>query len=273
MRGCGPWIGKRQLTITPEHKTARMRKLLRNRVTIPWTPFYRRYPYTDGISINSADARGLVDLELGIFCNRIPKAANSSVIVNLAYRKYGQEIPSKEAKKRFRTPSQLRASEVERLSELFRFAFVRNPYTRVLSAFLDKVDRRAQDRDQEASFMEFLEYLEQDGLFSNAHWAPQASLLLLPFEEFDFIGKTENLNEDMGFVLDQVQGHKENKKLLSALGNATGASGKLATYYDDRAKAKVDKLYRQDFERFDYPMTLPSVPPHPSSASTTAEQG
>jgi len=118
-----------------------MNKLLRNRVTIPWTPFYRRYPYRDGISINSADARGLVDFDLGVFCNRIPKAANSSVIVNLAYRKFGREIPSKEAKKLFLTPSQLRSSEVERVSGLFRFAFVRNPYTRVLSAFLDKIDR------------------------------------------------------------------------------------------------------------------------------------
>ena len=255
--------------MTQEYKTARMSKLLRNRVTIPWTPFYRRYPYSDGISINSADARGLVDFDLGVFCNRIPKAANSSVIVNLAYRKYGREIPSKEAKKLFRTPAQLKRAEVERLPELFRFAFVRNPYTRVLSAFLDKVDRRERRKNREASFLEFLEYLEKDGLFSNAHWAPQTSLLLTPFEEFDFFGKTENLNEDMGFVLDQVQGHKENKKMLSALGNATGASGKLATYYDDQAKIKVDKLYREDFERFGYPMTLPTK----SSASTTATQG
>jgi|AntDeeMetagen134_2_1112570.scaffolds.fasta_scaffold00065_7 hypothetical protein len=250
-----------------------MNKLLRNRVTIPWTPFYRRYPYRDGISINSADARGLVDFDLGVFCNRIPKAANSSVIVNLAYRKFGREIPSKEAKKLFLTPSQLRSSEVERVSGLFRFAFVRNPYTRVLSAFLDKIDRRERRKNREASFLEFLEYLEKDGLLSNAHWAPQTSLLLIPFNEFDFFGKTENLNEDLGFVLDQVQGHKENEKMLSALGNATGASGKLETYYDDQAKAKVDQLYREDFECFGYPMTLPIKPRNPSSDPETAKQG
>ncbi|WP_077530200.1 sulfotransferase family protein [Vreelandella utahensis] len=250
-----------------------MNKLLRNRITIPWTPFYRRYPYSDGISINSADARGLLDFDLGVFCNRIPKAANSSVVVNLAYRRYGSEIPSREAKKLFRAPSQLRGREVERLPELFRFAFVRNPYTRVLSAFLDKVDRRERQKNREASFLEFLEYLEKDGLFSNAHWAPQTSLLLIPFEEFDFFGKTENLDEDMSFVLDQIQGHKENKKILSALGNATSAASKLATYYDDQAKAKVEKLYRQDFERFGYPTTLPTKPEPPSSASTTAAQG
>lgn len=234
-----------------------MNRLLRNRLTIPWTPFYRKYPYHNGISISSADDRGFVDFDLGVFCNRIPKAANSSVIVNLAYRKFGREIPSKEAKRLFRTPSQLKRSELEDLPSLFTFAFVRNPYTRVLSAFLDKVDRRAKRRNEDVPFLEFLDYLERDGLYSNAHWAPQTSLLLLPFEQFDFIGKTEHLDRDLGYVISQLKMQLDDQRILSALGNATGASKKLETYYDDTAKAKVDKLYRSDFEAFDYPMTLP----------------
>ena len=234
-----------------------MKRLIRNGLTIPWTPFYRRYPYRHGVSIASADDRGFVDFDLGVFCNRIPKAANSSVIVNLAYRRFGREIPSKEAKRLFRTPSQLSTKEVDALPGLYTFAFVRNPYTRVLSAFLDKVDRRTRRKGVEASFHEFLDYLEKDGLYSNAHWAPQVSLLLLPFEQYDFFGKTEHLDRDLREVLKHLTTEVEDARILSALGNATGASSKLTTYFDDSAKARVENLYRADFEAFDYPMTLP----------------
>ncbi|TDT44345.1 sulfotransferase family protein [Halospina denitrificans] len=237
-----------------------MANILRNRFTIPWTPFYRRYPYRNGISINSADARGLIDFDLGIFCNRIPKAANSSIIVNLAYCKYGREIPSKQAKKLFRTPSGLSKSEVGQLDQLFRFTFVRNPYTRVLSAFLDKVDRRAKRRNQETSFLEFLQYLEKEGLYSNAHWAPQTSLLLMPLENFDFIGKTENLTSDLGSVLSRIGHDSAAQELQSVLSNATGAGSKIAHYYNNQEREIVERLYRGDFERLGYSKALPESP-------------
>lgn len=248
-----------------------MKRLVRNRLTIPWTPFYRRYPYRDGVSISSADDRGFVDFDLGIFCNRIPKAANSSVIVNLAYRRFGREIPSKEAKRLFRTPSQLKRTELDRLPSLYTFAFVRNPYTRVLSAFLDKVDRRAQRKGEEASFAEFLEYLENEGLHSNAHWAPQVSLLLLPFEQFDFFGKTEHLDRDLREVLEHVTTKVDDPRILSALGNATGASRLIDTYFDEANKARVEQLYRGDFEAFGYPMTLPRRSASEPNAEEPAE--
>ncbi|MGM0433323.1 MAG: sulfotransferase family protein [Pseudomonadota bacterium] len=234
-----------------------MNKLLKNRVTIPWTPFYRRYPYSDGISINSADARGLVDFEMGVFCNRIPKAANSSVVTNLAYHKLGYTIPDREAKKLFTTPSELRQHQVANISSLFSFAFVRNPYTRVLSAFLDKVERRANRNNRDVSFLEFLEYLERGGLYSNAHWAPQHSLLLLPFERFDFFGKTENLNKDLSYVLQQLGLYSESDGVLSALSNSTGASKKIDSYYDKETRLKVKELYSEDFNFFGYSSELP----------------
>lgn len=237
----------------------RLHKLIHNRLTIPFTPFYRRYPYRNGISINSADARGCVDLERGFFCNRIPKAANSTIVENLAIWSFGHEVPSKEAKKRFRTPSQLSRQKVEQLDAAFRFAVVRNPYTRTLSAYLDKIERRAKRKNRESSFRGFLQGLAQQSLYDNAHWAPQSSLLLLPPDHFDFFGKVESLERDLAFIKDRISGennHSSPPKHFKA--NATGASKKLSQYYDEGCIEIVRSLFRDDFELFSYSTEFPA---------------
>lgn len=237
-----------------------LRRLLRNRVTLPFTPFYRRYPYRNGISINSADARGCVDTELGFFCNRIPKAANSTITTNLAKFKFGRNVPSRQAKKLFRHPSQLGQEEVFAVHSLFRFAVVRNPYTRVLSAYLDKVERGfVEGRRAKSSFSEFLDSLVNGKLYSNAHWAPQSSLLLLPLEEFDFVGRVESLEEDMAYIRSRILETEDVVEPLQPfLANATGATEKLAGYYDKSSIKTVQTLYRRDFELFGYSQNFPS---------------
>lgn len=234
-------------------------RLLRNRLTLPYTPFYRQYPYRNGVSINSADSRGCVDTELGFFCNRIPKAANSTVITNLAKFKLGRDILSKHAKKLFRHPSQLSAEEVAALNTLFQFTVVRNPYTRTLSAYLEKVELRfAKGRKVESSFSEFLNSLINGKLYSNAHWAPQNSLLLLPLEEFDFIGKVETLEEDMAYIRGRILKTDEaSEPIKSFRPHATGANEKLKHYYDESSIEIVRNLFREDFELFGYPLDFP----------------
>ena len=228
--------------------------LIRNPLTIPFTPFYRRYPYRNGIALDSADARGCVDLECGFFYNRIPKAANSTIVENLAILSFGNNMPSKDAKKQFRTPSQLSAQEVAQIAHIFRFAVVRNPFTRTLSAYLDKVERRAKRKHQVSSFKDFLHDLVEQSLYSNAHWAPQSSLLLLPHAHFDFFGKVENLEYDLAFIKDKISGGSRNltsPKHFKA--NATGASQKLSQYYDHECVEIVRSLFKLDFDLFNYP--------------------
>lgn len=235
-----------------------LQKLVRNRVTIPFTPFYRRYPYLDGISINSADARGCVDTRLGFFCSRIPKAANSTIVENLARLSFGEDVPSKVAKKRFTVPSQLSRSEVDQIEKMFRFTVVRNPFTRTLSAYLDKIERRARSAQRESSFCEFLQGLANGKLYSNAHWAPQHSLLLLPFDDFDFLGKVETLDEDLGHIRARILGRQVAEPIKSFRANSTGAGKKLREYYDKDTVSLVQELFRKDFELFGYPLDLPA---------------
>jgi len=234
------------------------RKILRNQLLLPMTPFYRRYPYRGGASIKSVDARGCIDLELNFFCNRIPKSANSTVVTSLAKWRFNKTIPSRAAKKMFLPPSALTRSEVDNLEVLFCFAVVRNPFTRVLSAYLDKVERKEQRRGNDSSFEDFLAGLSGGELHSNAHWTPQADLLLLPLQNFDFIGKVESLDQDLDKVRQQLLGGNDETDIVPALSNATNANSKIDRYYTADCADTVRKLYARDFELFNYSTALPS---------------
>ena len=234
-------------------------KLFFNRATLPLRPFYRRYPFRSPASMRSANDRGMVDLELGFFCNRVPKAANSTVVTNLTRLKLGHDVPSEEAKKISVRPGHLSGADMARFDEIFKFTVVRNPYSRVLSAYLNKVVR-FPERCGEISFAEFLQRLaaEPEFLYSNAHWVPQADLMLIPAKEFDFIGKVESLDRDLAEIKRRIRPDIKDE-ITTAGPPATGASKKLREYYsDDSLIALVADIYRQDFTTFGYSTELPA---------------
>ena len=237
-----------------------LNKLLLNHLTLRCRPFFKRYPFRSPVSIQSSNERGAVDLEYGFFCNRIPKAANSTVVSTLATIKFGHAVPSRDAKKIFLTPGHLNREQVAEFDSLFRFTVVRNPFSRTLSAYLDKIHRTAEKQGKQAiSFEQFLDRLENEPrfLYSNAHWAPQSSLLLIPVPEFDFIGKVESLNEDIAFIQQKLK-----PDTIAAMNSAgpkpTGASKKLLAYYKSpRQIEQVQRLFKQDFDAFGYSTQLP----------------
>lgn len=228
------------------------RRLLITRWTSQVFPFYRSYPFAHRTSIRSADDRGCIDFDLGVFCNRIPKAANSSVISGLASLKCGEHVPSKPAKALFRAPSSLSRSELDAFDALFKFAVVRNPFSRTLSAYLDKVERKGKIDGYETSFTDFLDYLEGGGLYRNAHWAPQSALLLIPPERYDFFGRVETFDEDMAQVYARLREPAVGFQARSIYQNRTGANEKARRYYTARQVEQVRSLFRRDFELFGY---------------------
>lgn len=217
-------------------------------------PFYRRYPYAGRVSHRMVDLRGMVSVDHGFFFNRIPKSGNSTVAATLAAAcgiPHTEDDPdAKRAKEAFPRPSELTAGQMEAFERSFKFTFVREPYARVLSAYLDKV-RTGAKMTPIATFPEFCRYLAAGGLYANAHWAPQVSLLLLPIERFDFIGRVESMNED----LSRAFAHLDIKlgELRLAGPPATNARDLVAKEYTPECREIVRRLYRGDFELFDYP--------------------
>ena len=228
------------------------------------TPFYRQHPFRGQARLKSADRRGVVDFDLGFFYNRVPKAANTTIMSNLAKWKTGGAPPAAtDLRSLFpMTPARLTEEQVERFGQLFKFTFVRNPYSRVLSAYLDKIAkddepnrRRKMGRtssDGVPSFGDFVRWLDRDGLHEDMHWAPQSSILLVAVAEFDFIGKLENLDGDFRKVADMLGGDRNDNSVHTFAPHSSGAVDKVAEYYTKELKEIVARLYREDFDSFGY---------------------
>ena len=102
-------------------------------------PFFRVYSYEGNLPINRADARGAVFFRSKLFYNRIPKNANTT-IVSVIRQLEERVLDQSRLKKGMVRPSQLWARDVEQLeATFFKFVFTRNPFTRVLSAYRDKI--------------------------------------------------------------------------------------------------------------------------------------
>ncbi len=232
--------------------------------------FYKRFspfsrPLTQGI--RQCDRRMLVDIERKFMFNRIAKVASSALMATLCPAPENKESYI-QYRKKHKKPSQLKKREVVESEKFFKFIFVRCPYNRVLSAYLHKIGSSDKKRKsymkktpelfkkygKRPSFYDFCKYLESGGLYDNKHWAPQTSLMALPVEEFDFIGKIENIKDDFRFVARKVNSLKG--KEIARTGPYTGASDKIKQYYNAETEDIIFKLYKDDFEAFGYSYKL-----------------
>lgn len=215
---------------------------------------------------------------------RIPKAANSTVTRALALRAYPGKRDTIEADPRGREAKAL----FELLSprqcltrtclkrRFYTFSFFRDPYSRLLSAYLDKLcsgyskSKKRWNRkleklslDSEASFEDFVTSLERGNLYKNVHWAPQTRICPIPVDQLDFAGRVESLEADLAAVTAKLFGEENSPAAGQREHNRQNAHAKLSTYYTPDLLERVYHLYRDDFEQLGYePMLLPNMTGH-----------
>lgn len=193
--------------------------------------------------------------------------------------------------------SQPRIQEVVTGGNTFTFTCVRNPYTRVLSAFFDKIagiQRNGKryrgnlvpmltrkygievegDFDQIASFRRFLLFVRDTIRFKkpmppDIHWsavAGHAATLIANGGRYDAIFPTETFKEGMKAVLAQVAlPHQVDLDALPRFNESSGHGPKRAhpveDYFDDLSIHLMDEIYRRDFNLFKYDKEPNTGPP------------
>lgn len=193
--------------------------------------------------------------ELECIYVHIPKAAGISVNKAL-FGNYGGGHKTAQKYKRIFGPLVFK--------RYYKFTFVRNPYTRLLSAykFLKKGGFHLNDKEtvwaeenlsKFDSFDEFVKkWLNEESKWSYTHFKPQYIYVCNNNYNImvDFVGKFENLDDDFEKVCQQLQIKNRLRHLNKTEKEKENGSWK--SYYSDYSLAKVADLYRKDFEIFNY---------------------
>ncbi|MDN2566005.1 sulfotransferase family protein [Aquibium sp. A9E412] len=149
--------------------------------------------------------------------------------------------------------------------DFYKFTFVRNPFERLLSCYLDKIVGSAPEKTQvdgywtrthgaakeNYSFSEFVEAVANTN--DNArdkHWRTQCRVTMVGYIDYSFIGRFETLAQHLNQV--QRVGRIDFRDVAEVSPHKTGASTKLKEYYTPEIVEKVVDIYEPDFERFKY---------------------
>ena len=208
----------------------------------------------------------------------VDKVANSSIknsLFDIEYGPVGKKTVTLYDKRSspLLSPYQLPPDllrEVLNSGNYFRFAFVRNPYSRLLSCYLDRIlTASSKPRRQlnaflksrgevieDVSFESFIRAIcAQTSNTQNSHWRVQADDILYGDVEFDFIGKFERLWQDMAIASSRIWGELRPEmanKDVNKSPRATNAGAKLREFYTPELAALVSERFAADFDAFEY---------------------
>ncbi len=223
-----------------------------------------------------------------IYYISVPKCASTTIKSALSAMETGvAPAPDKIHTRRFsglKSPTQVGLSAFHRLANstaTLRFAFVRNPYARLVSAWADKYQNKPlvpgdsfvdlylahraaidgalpQGSDHTLSFAQFVEFaVASSHRRVNAHWLAQDDLLNMPGIKLDFVGKVESFREDFTRVLDHVGTDPRTQRAVGTTHNAS-CHRPWPDYYTDALAARVYRAYECDFGRFGYTRAITS---------------
>jgi hypothetical protein len=233
----------------------------------------------------NALSRLVIFPNLKIGFNRIKKCANSSTLLHLAELDCGHDlsrtgdnlenIKSKILSDRLNIENHI--DTIKKFDDLKWLVVVRNPYTRLLSCFLEKSNQAAignfnyttipgLDNRSREGFRTFVHYIADGALRDNGHWDLQINQCCFPKSTYNIIAKMESLRDDLSEALKHHQGQAGilAKSLKTGIHTSeaeepikvTRAKNHLTEFYDRELENLVSQIYEKDFETWGYSKEL-----------------
>lgn len=148
----------------------------------------------------------------------------------------------------------------------YRFCFVRNPYSRILSAYLDKIVGNEWERSRHLpnfgyeenewpDFMDFLKRLARVPDFErDIHYRTQTRLTgRLGGLKMNDVYKFENFGENFRNFRHKIYGPEHDENYADfGMHHASNASDKIDEYYNDESRRIVRDIYASDFVAYGY---------------------
>lgn len=164
--------------------------------------------------------------------------------------------------------------EADGVTGCFVFTAVRNPFQRIVSAYLNKIApargrnwqgfrHRAGLTGQTVSFDAFIEVLEgQERDHFDPHWRPQSLNVLVPFLEPNLLIDLESLDAVLPEILQRIFPGKTMILLdKGARAHSTNARDTWRSHLSDPATLRrVIDIYANDFAAFGYVPDLAAAP-------------
>lgn len=166
-------------------------------------------------------------------------------------------------------PQLMEKLEAGAYRDYFKFAFVRNPWDRLLSCWRHKLsEENSPGMEYPATlsesvypgmpFSEFVEVVASTpDSRSNPHFQSQTSMIYGALDESrektllpDFIGRFENLQADFEYIAQRIGAHE--LSLGHLMRRSTEDSRPYSDFYDERLDKLVRERYREDISKFGY---------------------
>lgn len=169
---------------------------------------------------------------------------------------------------------------LSRTSDLYKFTVTRNPYTRLASIYMDIIagleetppPRSAMYRralklpvTRRIEFAELITAIEEQGFIwgpGHEHWLPQVVISGYGYINYDAVGKLENLGNFLATNIEPILRRTiptpevifpQRKDRFS------GGNEICGQLYTDQLRNRVYRLYKIDFDVFDYRAALPKL--------------
>ena len=163
-------------------------------------------------------------------------------------------------------------------TQVRKYTMVRNPFSRTLSAYLNKIhpftvneeamksfqyfhnvfqDLEAYSHDslgKDVDFASFLKWIEDGSseYTQDQHWALQSGVVGNDLELFDFVGRFEKISEDAPTILNLIGCDIGFPTQSDVSFRPTNANNRMKSFYSDESIELVKSIYRPDFLALGY---------------------